>query len=392
MFSSTQQNTSGGGGLFAGATTTQTGGGLFPGFGQSTQQNQPQNQQGGGLFSGLGQNQNQQGTGLGGFGGFGQSAQDQQKPSLFSGFGGNQHNQQQNTLGQSQQQRGGFNNSITQNQGFGQSQQTFQHSLWQPNSQLRPREKGVEEQMAALLDAWNPENPHCKFKHYFYNKYDDTRAMFFQPSDKDDPKAWEEALSKKPGPAYIPILVTGFAQLAERIVAQQESVNRFNIRLHQINDSLTTLLQRHDTELSIRAMDAKRKHNVIKQRCLALATKVQVLQNRGYQLGPPEEELKLKLAALDKGVNDPGLNSRGEEIWARMVTVQERAKLLRAEIEKAGTTGDEILDQDTTNRAHKILEDYQTQLIHLKKELDKIQTDYVEWENQQPERQNLNGQ
>jgi len=215
-------------------------------------------------------------------------------------------------------------------------------------------EKSVPDQMAAVLDAWNTDSPACQFKHYFYNKVEEVNAPFYRPAPNEDPKAWEDALSKKPGPGYIPALCTGFQQLGERIVMQQRNVITFNTRLHQINDSLTALLQKHDTQISIRAMDAKRKHIVIKQRCLALATKVQILQNRGYQLGGSEEDLKIKLMALDKGVNDPGLNARGEEIWARMVTVQERAKLLRAEIEKAGSKKDEVLDEDTEKRAKKV--------------------------------------
>jgi len=101
-------------------------------------------------------------------------------------------------------------------------------------------------------------------------------------------------------------------------------------------------------------MNAKRKHIVIKQRCLALATKVQILQNRGYQLGGVEEDLKIKLQALDKEASDPGLDARGDEIWARMIIVRERAQLLRAEIEKAGTGSEAVLDEETDKLAKKV--------------------------------------
>ena len=80
--------------------------------------------------------------------------------------------------------------------------------------------------------------------------------------------------------------------------------------------------------------------------------------------------------------------------------MQERARLLKAEIEKNGQPAGHILDEQTNKRAQKvrrssvflgamltnlsqILEDYQTQLVHLKKELDSIQKDYVEWEKDQ---------
>lgn len=373
-------------------TGTQQGGGVFGGLGTSNQQNQ---QQGGGIFGGLGQttqNQPQQHTGS--ILGLGQNTQQQQPQQQTGGiFGLGQNNQQQGggLFGGSTRPGGLFTNS-TQQQPLAQPQQNqLGSSLWQPNSGVSPREKSVPDQMASILEQWDTGNPNCAFKYYFYNKVSDDSAPLYRPGPNEDPKKWEEALSKKPGPGFIPVLCTGFAQMGERIKTQQRTLGNFNSRLHEINGSLTALLQRHDTKISIRAMDAKRKHAVLKQRCLALATKVQVLRNRGYAMGGDEEDLKAKLAALDRDISDPALGARAEEIWARMITVQERAKLLKAELEKTGTQSQNILDEETDGKAKKILEDYQTQLVHLKKELDKIQQDYVEWEKDQPGAAKVNG-
>ena len=71
-------------------------------------------------------------------------------------------------------------------------------------------------------------------------------------------------------------------------------------------------------------------------------------------MGGDEEDLKAKLVALDRGVSDPGLDARQEEIWARMVTVQERARLLKSEMEKTGTLSGPVLDEDTNKRAQKV--------------------------------------
>lgn len=208
--------------------------------------------------------------------------------------------------------------------------------------------------MAAILEQWDVGNPNCAFKHYFYNKVLDEHAPFYRPGANEDPKKWEEALSKKPGPGYVPVLCTGFAQMGERIKTQQTNLGLFNKRLHEINNSLSLMLQNHDTKTSIRAMDAKRKHIVLKERCLSLATKVQVLRNRGYALGSDEEDLRIKLTALEKGVSDPAINARAEEIWARMITVQERAKLLKADIEKSGSQSITTLDESTEKQAKKV--------------------------------------
>ncbi len=208
--------------------------------------------------------------------------------------------------------------------------------------------------MMTVLEKWDSGNSNCAFKHYFYNKVDDNMAPYYKPAQGEDPKAWEDALAKKPGPGYIPVLCVGFAQVGERIKLQQRNLANFNARLHEINDSLTRMMQNHETKTSIRTMDARRKHVVLKQRCLALATKVQVLRNRGYAMAADEEDLRAKLVALEKQVTDPGLGARGEEIWARMLIVQDRARTLKNEIEKAGTDAPEVLDEKLSGHAKKV--------------------------------------
>lgn len=204
------------------------------------------------------------------------------------------------------------------------------------------------------MSKWDTGNKDCAFQHFFYNYVGEDVAPYFQPQPNEDPRAWEEALSKKPGPGYIPVACIGFAMMGERIKAQQQHLAAFNIRLHDINASLTNLLQNHDTRTSIRAMDARRKHVVLKQRCIALATKVQVLRNRGYALSGDEEDLKAKLVKIEKGVSDPALGARAEEIWARMINVQERGRSLRTELEKVGQENGEILDDTMTARCKKV--------------------------------------
>jgi nuclear pore complex protein Nup54 len=222
-------------------------------------------------------------------------------------------------------------------------------------------EKSIPEQIKVVLDKWDVSNPNCVFKHYFYNKVEDSMIPYYRPGPNEDPKAWEDALSKKPGPGFIPVLCTGFAQMGERIKLQQQNLANFNARLHEINDALSRIMRSHETQTSIRAMDARRKHLVLRQRCLALATKVQVLRNRGYALGGDEEDLRSKLLTLEKGVNDPGMAARCEEIWARMVQVQRHAAILKSELEKSGAEAPEMLDEEMTKRAKKVRSTTQVQ-------------------------------
>lgn len=72
----------------------------------------------------------------------------------------------------------------------------------------------------------------------------------------------------------------------------------------------------------------------------------------------PEEELKRKLLELKNKVVDPALSGRSEEIWARMVNVRERGRLLQLEFEKAGRSmtdpQSQGLDEEVAKKAKKV--------------------------------------
>lgn len=272
---------------------------------------------------------------------------------------------------------------------LGSSQQQLpqlrQSTLFKPfESASSPREKPIPEQMKILVDKWNPQSPNCAVQAYCYNQVPIDHVPFYGPGPHEDEKKWEEALAKKPSKGSIPVLVKGFQEVAQRLNIQAQAVVHLQNRLHEINNSLTVMMQTHDLVIAVRAAEAKRRHIAFTQRCLALATKVQILRNRGYAMDTAEEELKKKLVELEKKAFDPILGGRQEEIWARMSAVRARASLLQEESEKMGKNlenGDaESLDEEGMKKVKKILDGYDSQLSHLKQELDQIRTDHEEWE------------
>ncbi|KAL4945809.1 nucleoporin complex subunit 54-domain-containing protein [Aspergillus oleicola] len=383
-----QQST--GGGLFGSTNTAsqpqQTGGGLF---GQSQQQ--PQQQQSGiGLFGGpLGSGQGPQKPAGGLFGGAlggqqQQQQQPQQQPSLFGGGLGQTQQQQQ----QPQQQPSIFGGGLGQTQQqqqqpqLGQSTQPQGSSLWSPGRAVTGVHRTVPMQMTIVKDKWDYTNQASPFRTYLYNSVGEENAPFYQPGPQDDETKWEDALRSRPGSGYVPVLVRGFWELGKRAQRQKDFLTMMQTRLHEINNSLTDLLSRHDLKISVKIADCRRKHLVLSKRCLALAAKTQVLRNRGYAMDDAEEELKKKLAQLERSVFDPSLNGRGEEIWARMLAIREHSKRLQAELERAGTdasaqTEDE-LDENTMKIAKKILDDYHAQIQHLQKEMENLKKDFEE--------------
>ena len=71
-----------------------------------------------------------------------------------------------------------------------------------------------------------------------------------------------------------------------------------------------------------------------------------------------EEILRQKLMVLEKGVLDPALNGRSEEIWARMLSLRERGRQLQRDFERAGKGLQEekerILDEEVMKRVEKV--------------------------------------
>ncbi|KKF96026.1 Nucleoporin nup44 [Ceratocystis platani] len=256
-----------------------------------------------------------------------------------------------------------------------QSQAQLTNSLWQPSREA-PHQRPVQDQIMQVLEKWDTTNPNCVFQHYFYNRVEEANVPFYKPGPHENPREWEEALQKKPAPGFIPVLCTGFQGISERLKTQRRAVADLNTRIHQINSSLDAILSRHDLATSVRAAAARRRHVVLQERCMSFAAKVQVLRNRGYALSGEEDDMRLKLHALETAVNDPAMSAKEEELWSRLIVLRGYATSLSQELNKPMSQVDESLDEETELKLKKVLEDYDKQLQHLKKEVESIKAQY----------------
>lgn len=208
------------------------------------------------------------------------------------------------------------------------------------------------------MKKWSPDTQECLFQYYFYNNVGVERVPYYGPGEGEDEQKWEDALSRKPNENAVPVLCKGFGTLGERLRLQVQAVQGLQARLHEINNSLSAQQQGHDLDISVRAVDAKRRHIALSQRCLRLATKVQVLRNRGYVMDGSEEVLKRKLAELEKSTFDPSLSGRQDEIWARLLGVRERARLLQSEMDNSSNGAidgaDDSLDEEVLRKTKKV--------------------------------------
>ncbi|PUU75971.1 nucleoporin complex subunit 54-domain-containing protein [Tuber borchii] len=364
-----QQNTGGGmfggqqqqGGLFGGGQSGQpTGGGLFGG--QSTQQPQQQfNQQGGSLF---GQSQ------PGGGGLFGQTQsqpQQQQQGGLFGNSTANQG-----------QQQGSYMNSTM----GGYGQQSMFPMMSQSMQVQQQSANVIVDKLGRIKNAWDTGHPDYAFKYYLYNHVGEDKANMYQKPPADDLAEWEKAWAERPNKGSVPVLAKGFKDLDHRVKSQEQQVNLFRHRLHEIQDKLAALQSRHDLMTSIKLEDCRRRHTALSRRALSLAAKVQVMKNRGYALQPEEEQLKKRLEALSRAVWDPAVRGRVNEIWARMMVVSEQARMMEATVGKVEI----VWDEKQLQTAGKLLQTNAAGLEHLNKEIRDIEKAFDQWEEEQKSR------
>ncbi|KAG6114334.1 hypothetical protein E4U13_003409 [Claviceps humidiphila] len=258
--------------------------------------------------------------------------------------------------------------------------QTADESIIMPNLGVLDQQKPIVDQIKLVTEKWDPSGSSCVFKHYFYNKVDEAHVPFYKPQPHEDANEWEEALQKKPASGYMPVLCSGFTGVADRLKTQKRAINDFNTRLHQINGSLDAILQRHELETEVRALAARRRQTAISERCLVLAAKVQILRNRGYALSADEDDLKNRLQVLEREVNDPAVGAREEEMWSRLISLRVYSDRLSKELDQPGGQDGEGLDPETEAKAKKVLEDYEKQLQHLRKEVEILAQDLQQWE------------
>ncbi len=291
----------------------------------------------------------------GGTGLFGTSSNTQQQGGGLGMFGGS-------TLGQSnqqQQQQQQPQRPLDQTLRFGQStteqqQQQNAQAMWEEGRGLGVY-RSIPAQMNIIKDKWDAATISSPLRTYIYQHVaDEKEAFMYRPDASEDENKWDEAISNRPGPTWVPLIIRGFWELGKKAQLQAEAMQRCNMILQEINNSLDMQLDIHRQKVAARLSEAKRRQGAISRRTLALAVKVQTLRNKGYVMDNAEEELRAQLEKLERDVFDPSLEAREQEIWARMLGVRERAKRLKTEMDKltpAANAEEPTLDESTIKSA-----------------------------------------
>ncbi|KXL42507.1 hypothetical protein M433DRAFT_73268 [Acidomyces richmondensis BFW] len=292
----------------------------------------------------------------------------------------------------------GFNSFISAAQippdlSLAQQQDFARLRLTQAGLSSVPNEKSIPDQIQTIMSKWDPNSQSTLLQTYLYNVVSNAYAPFYYKNPDDDERSWERALAEAPkmpeesGQRLVPVLVRGFYALGTRVEYQAKFIAAMQARLHEMNNSLTAVMDAHRQRITVNLDTSRRQHIDLSQRCLRLAVKVQILRNRGYSLDAQEEVLRKQLLALEQQVMDPSFQGREEEIWARMVSLRERTRWLEEEGKRLGQQAEnqqtQGLPEEIIQRTRQILKDYDAQLKRLAKELEELKKEYEVWEEGQ---------
>ncbi|KZT26110.1 hypothetical protein NEOLEDRAFT_1155984 [Neolentinus lepideus HHB14362 ss-1] len=401
LFGNTTSNTQPSSGSLFGntGTSTQLGGGLF---GNTTSSAQPS---GGGIFGNTpGQNTTSTGTGSSLFGGtFGGSLfGNTQNASVGTGgglFGNTQSRptgslfgqtqtqpapQQQSTLfggstlGQSTLGQPALGSSLLGGSILGSS--SLGGSLLSSKpvvSSAQPADPqsqfiALQQRIEAIVAAWNPNSPDCRFQHFFYNLVDRNQIhLYGRPPNATNEALWQKAVHENPDPScLVPALAVGFDDLQKRVEAQTQQVAAHQENVKELRTRIENLARRHELSNSSRihraaAVQAQITHQVLK---LVRHLHLLIPTLRSSSIRPEEEALRAALEDIDTAIRRPGglgrLKGKLNELWALIGAVnaaRERDGKARAD----GSVGWAVVDEDGLNQIAQILMEQQAGLEHL---------------------------
>lgn len=273
-------------------------------------------------------------------------------------------------------------NTIPTNMNFGQSVPVTQN----PYGPSEPA--SIQDQLLRLKNAWDPTHLDCMFQAYFYNRVaPETASLYTKPVDHKQ-SAWDEAVATRPDNSVIPVLARGFSDLQARLDAQQQQINAYRTRMHEIADKLKELDDRHLLHATPKIDAARRNHMQLTRRSLQLATKVQVLKCRGYALRPEEEQLRERLRSLEAQLRDPNTFGRIDEIWAKMTLLRQKKKAAEEDIKARGYISYINFDEGNgIESIGQVLRDFNNGLQHvsgiLKSDLNKVEAEIEKYKTAQ---------
>ncbi|KAI8590483.1 nucleoporin complex subunit 54-domain-containing protein [Geranomyces variabilis] len=200
------------------------------------------------------------------------------------------------------------------------SQQQQQQQQQQQGLQARRQPRNLQEYMQYFAASWNPDDPACLFKHYFYNIVGPNEASRYGPGPTDDLALYQQAQAENPDPEnLVPVIAVGFRDLQKRVNMQAQAHEMHRAKLEEMEEKLEYLQRKRFLNTSSKIEEYTRRQATLVARVLKIMTQVQVLRNRGYSVRGEEEKYRAYLEAMERELQKPSVfRGRLNEIWAHL--------------------------------------------------------------------------
>ncbi|KAF7309969.1 C2H2-type domain-containing protein [Mycena indigotica] len=236
----------------------------------------------------------------------------------------------------------------------------------------------------AIVNAWNPASPQCRFQHVFYNRVNPQQInLYGRPANMSE-ALWTKAVRDNPDPSsLVPNVALGFDDLRQRLDGQTAQATDHVAKLNELKTRIADLAT-HQSANHTRASRLAATHVQLYHRVLLLAAHLHLLipAVRGGAVRIEEEAMRGVLEEIRTDVGGHGHSSNGR-------TTSNAAGRLRSKIAElwavvgalaaardAASSGQQngewkVVDEDGLAQIAQILAEQQAGLVHLTKILQK---------------------
>eukprot|EP00474_Spongospora_subterranea_P009069 CRZ09527.1 hypothetical protein [Spongospora subterranea] len=244
------------------------------------------------------------------------SQQQQQTPSLF----GAQPAQPSSLFGGST-----FGASATAPSLFGGQQQPAQSSLFGtapstvgggqllPTSQaMPPSAPAWELEIQSILDAYDINNPSCRFQFVLYNKVEDASVLEPSSAFRIHTGLYQQAVRENPDPKHlVPVPALGFDALKQRIAQQAKARSHHATEIDICKERIYRLEHDHDCIKKLNIPEYRQRHLDLSRRLLRIAKTLDIHQGRGFPRSDAELKFSKDLEMLERDAEKVRVNVEG---------------------------------------------------------------------------------
>ncbi|KAJ3303861.1 U4/U6 small nuclear ribonucleoprotein Prp4 [Kappamyces sp. JEL0829] len=225
---------------------------------------------------------------------------------------------------------------------------------------MQPQQPQALDYIKYVAGCWDPKNPACQFKYYFYNMVHPSEVSLYQPAQGEDRVLYEQAQMDNPDPScMVPVLAVGFEGLKTRLEIQDAQLKIHKEKIQEFKSRLEKVERAHTVETIVKIEQYKRKQSQIAHKILQLMKAVQILRNKGYSLRAEEEAFMTRLISMDRDLAKPSVfRGRINEIYAHVQQQKDANRLvLGAYGSSSGDEGFTLADPEALKPVIQALEE-----------------------------------